>query len=123
MRYLRIEPLRDTTDSPAIPTLTRLAARALETLLPRANPDLDPLLADVRVWWLEIEDTGEPSREIGFSAAGEAIVLGPVGSNLGVLVDACDDWSTSTADSAEAATRFEATWSALWPRFAHLDGR
>jgi hypothetical protein len=123
MRYLRIETLRDTTDPPAIPTLTRLAARALESLLPHANPDLHPLLADVCVWWLEIEDTGEPTREIGFSAAGAPIVLCPVGSNTGVLVDAADDWSTSTADSAEAAARFEATWSALWPHFAHLDDR
>lgn len=98
-----------------------MASVIFSTILPRANPDMEHLISQARVWWLEIEDSGEPAREIGFSETGEPIVIGPIGRNFGYLVDASDDWSSSTDDSPEVAAHFEATWARLWPRFAHLE--
>ncbi len=117
MRYFRIE-----TGPTGKETLKlRIANAVLGTVLPRANPDIEHLFEGVCTWWLEIEATGEPSREIGLSEAGEPVVIGPVGRNHGYLVDASDDWSESTDDSADVAARFESAWVEIWPRFAHLE--
>ena len=120
MRYLRIEtPESDERDDPG--WAVKLLVAVLRTLLPTGNPDLDKLIARARVWWLEIEDTGEPSREIGFDGDGNPIGLGPIGDNCGFLLDAGDDWSDYNSDSAEAAENFERVWESLMPSFAHLE--
>jgi len=106
MRYLRIEtPIHGPSEKPG--PVGRVVLGALRCLLPSANPDLDDLIAVARVWWLEIEDSGEPLREIGFAASGEPIVLGPIGHNMGFLVEASDDWSQSTCDCEEAAAHLK----------------
>jgi HEAT repeat protein len=74
----------------------------------------------VHSWWLELDETGAPLREIGFDEHGRPVVLGPVGRNEGMMTDACDDWSDSNEDSAAAAEGFDGTWSSLWPTFRHL---
>lgn len=117
MRYLRIETGPRSADTLAL----RVVKAILGAVLPRANPDIERLIEQASIWWLEIEETGEPNREIGFSDAGVPIVLGPVGRNHGYLVDASDDWSGSTDDSPDAAAAFETTWAGIWPRFAHLE--
>lgn len=117
MRYLRIETGPSSEERPT----QRIARAVLGAILPRANPDIEHLIEQACAWWLEIEETGEPNREIGFSENGMPIVIGPVGRNHGYLVDACDDWSGSSKDSAEAAANFETTWAAMWPSFAHLE--
>jgi len=96
-------------------------ARILRKVLPAGNPDLERYYGRTCVWWLEIDDAGLPQREIGFDAKMNPVVLGPVGENCGMLVDCCDDWSDSDADSEEATRGFENTWKALWPKFEHLD--
>ena len=93
----------------------------LRWVVPAASPDLEPYFGKVRVWWLEIEDNGEPLREIGFDENGDAIVLGPVEGNYGLLLDASDDWSDSTEDSFNAAEEFDRVWITLWPKFEELD--
>lgn len=120
MRYLRIETSeRHGHDEHRWPA--KLLVAVLERVLPRSNPDLDQLIARARVWWLEIEDTGEPTREIGFDVDGTPIVLGPVGDNCGFLVDASEDWSAHGSDCAEAAEDFERVWQSLLPSFADLE--
>ena len=84
---------------------------------------MDPFYERVQLWWLEIDDNGAPQWEIGFSAAGEAIVLAPVEGNVGMMIDASDDWSDSDQDSKEAADNFENVWQSLWPRFEPIDQR
>src|SRR5205814_1974306 len=114
-RYLEIKP------GPCSDEPLRWWCRVLQKIIPAANPDLEKLYSKTRKWWLEIDDTGKPWREIGFDADMKPIVLGPVGRNFGFLVDSSDDWSTSQEDSAEAAAGFERTWQGLWPTFAHLE--
>jgi hypothetical protein len=118
VRYLRIE-IDEPSGAPSWGE--KLVHAALKALLPAANPDLEKLYERVRVWWLEIEDTGEPIREIGFDIEGQPIVLGPVGTNVGLLVDASDDWSHSEADSSEARANFDKVWEWTFPAFAHLE--
>lgn len=115
MRYLRIETGEWAAGSlPNWPPL-------LKAVLPLANPDLEELYGRTSYWWLEVEESGAPSREIGFSPSGDAVVLGPVGENVGFLTDASDDWRGYDAESPEAAASFDAVWDELWPVFAHLE--
>lgn len=95
--------------------------RVLEFVLPDGNPNLRKYYKETEFWWLEISDTGEPLREIGFDADGTAIVLAPVEGNYGVLIDASDNWSASDQDSSEAASRFDKVWGSLWPEFMDID--
>ncbi|MEM8775356.1 MAG: hypothetical protein AAGF53_09995 [Pseudomonadota bacterium] len=97
--------------------------KLLAWLLPAGSPDLEPYYEHVVSWWIEVDETGEPLREIGFSETGEAIVLAPVSGNFGMMLDASDDWSDCAEDSREAAEDFEAKWQALWPKFEKLNQR
>ena len=118
MRYLEIDtgpPLRET----GLPWWVKL----LQLISPAGNPDLEPIIHQVQIWWLETDDNGEPLREIGFNAKGQAVVLGPVNGNTGFLIDASDDWSDSNEVSAKAAEEFNSVWNSLWPKFEELDRR
>jgi hypothetical protein len=97
--------------------------RILKKIIPAANPDLETYYPRTRTWWLEVSDGGKPQREIGFDVEMNPIVLGPVGSNFGFLVDSSDDWTKSTEDSVQAARDFQKTWEVLWPKFMHLEKR
>ena len=96
-------------------------ARILRRLLPSGNADLDVLQGQVTLWWLEVDEAGRPQREIGFDRSGAPIVLGPIGDNVGLLIDASDDWRDHKADSADAAAGFETAWERILPRFEHLE--
>jgi hypothetical protein len=95
--------------------------RILQKIIPAANPDLERYYPSARSWWLEIDETGKPRREIGFDADMQPVVLGPIGRNFGFLVDSSDDWTSSHEDSSEAASEFQKRWEQLWPRFRHLE--
>jgi hypothetical protein len=116
MRYLEID-----TGQPSNGMKTPLWVQFLEWILPKANPDIGSYFRNTKIWWLEVDESGLPHREIGFDANGDAIVLGPIDGNYGFLLDASDDWSNSNADSPIAAEKFEDVWVALWPKFEELD--
>jgi hypothetical protein len=63
-----------------------MLARVLARLLPHANPDFESVFPRVRCWWLELRN-GTPVREIGFSADGLPLVLGPFKDNRGFWTD------------------------------------
>jgi hypothetical protein len=114
MRYLLVETSWDDSTPP-------WWTRALRKVLPSASPGLEPFWRDASYWWLEVDATGEPRREIGFSSAGQPLVVGPVGDNVGFLIDSSDDWSAVAGDSVEAAENFDRIWEEAWPRFRHLE--
>jgi hypothetical protein len=114
MRYLLIETPRGASEVP-------WWISALSKILPSGSPDLEPLWAKASYWWLEVDAAGRPQREIGFSSEGEPLVLGPVGDNIGFLIDSSDDWSGTAGDSVDAAQQFERIWDDTWPRFQHLE--
>jgi hypothetical protein len=66
----------------------RVATRVLKLVLrPRANPDFEDAYYKVVKWWVEVDPTGMPQRELGCDAAGEALVAGPFGRNMGFWTD------------------------------------
>lgn len=118
MRYLEID-----TGPPSVNWKLPWWVKILQFIIPTANPDLEPLFDQTQIWWLEIDDLGEPKREIGFDSSGKAIVLGPVNGNFGFLIDAADYWGDATEDSVKAAKNFDVEWNALWPSFEMIHKR
>ncbi len=64
-----------------------LIFRLLQKLLPAANPDFEKLYQSVVKWYLEIDETGKPIREIGIDAKESTIVIGPWRRNRGLWTD------------------------------------
>jgi len=95
--------------------------KLLKRVLPAANPDVEKLYEDVYLWWLEVNDDGEPNREIGFNEMKEPIVLGPIGENYGFLTDTGKVWNDWSEEKNEIQKEFEYTWIALWRDFEYLE--
>lgn len=87
MKYLQIE-----FGNKNEPSKESLWVKVLKKIIPAANPDMEPIYQSVTKWWLEVDEGGEPKREIGFDIQGQAIVLGPIGDNHGLLVDTGKVW-------------------------------
>lgn len=79
-------------------------------MLPKANPDFDTAYERVLYWWLEIDDSNQVQREIGFDQSGQAAAIAPWRDNMGIFTDHADapDHTGPAVDPAE----FEATWQA-----------
>ena len=116
MRYIEIE-----TGKPIPKSSYPWWVRAIRLILPEDNPDLEPLHQEAVRWWLELDADHEPEREIGFDAAGQAIVLGPVRGNPGFLLPVDNDWEAWEETSEEATENFQRVWNELWPHFAALE--
>ena len=94
-----------------------LLEKMIERLIPSANPDISHLIHEVKFWWLESDDSGLPTREIGFNRNREPIVLAPVGKNIGFLIDSSDNWLNYSEHCEQVAKQFDQVWNALWPQF------
>jgi hypothetical protein len=56
--------------------------------LPKANPDFDELIENVKVWLLEFEsETDPPVREIGLDSNGDILMIMPWRNNYGFWTD------------------------------------
>lgn len=74
-------------DSPVVRHFKKMVIWVLSHIIPKDNPDFENEYDNVTKWWLEIEDNGLPSREIGFDINGKAIVIGPISGNFGLVTD------------------------------------
>ena len=115
MNYIEIEVSEWGMEKPS------LIQKILEKFIPAANPDTEELIKQCKYWWLEYDESGIPQREIGFNENKKPIVLGPVGKNMGFLVDSSDNWLNFKEPSKEVALKFEETWDSLWPEFNYLE--
>jgi hypothetical protein len=92
-------------------------ARVLRRIIPAANPDFEPRYGDVTLWWVEIDESGLPQREIGFDAAGLPIVVGPFERNYGFWTDSAMTFNVgeykhlSQTEFDEHWESFARTWS------------
>ena len=86
-----------------------ILSRALRALIPAANPDLESKFAEVRLWWVEVNDLGVPQREIGFDMAGKAIVLAPDNRNTGFWTDSPMVFSPQECEAVDQAS-FDSVW-------------
>jgi hypothetical protein len=87
----------------------------LNRLLPRANPDLDPVYEHVTHWWLEVDDQGVVAREIGFDAGDRPIAAAPLGDNRGIFTDL--DSAPAGLGAGVEPTAFEQAWKDVRARF------
>jgi hypothetical protein len=87
--------------------------RLFQCVLPLANPDFEQYYPDARTWWVELDDKLVPTREIGFNADGNPIVLAPFGRNYGFIVDTSDPWTDADEECLEAKKKFQTTWENL----------
>jgi hypothetical protein len=85
--------------------------RASSTLLAPAWRQSQRKLAEVQVWWVEVDDHGRPQREVGLNASGEGIFAAPSGKERGLWTDSP---VTLNPDEYEEISRgqFEAVWLA-----------
>jgi hypothetical protein len=108
VRIARLGPWRPATG------WRRLVERGLRALLAESNPDLDPAFEHVTCWWLEVNDDGRVTREIGFDPSGRAIAAAPLGENLGIFTDS--DQAPNGLGEPVSATEFERVWSEVSSR-------
>jgi hypothetical protein len=71
----------------------------------------------VRRWWVEIDESGIPRREIGFDSAGLPIVLGPFEGNYGFWTD-----SPMTFDVGNHEQLSQTEFDVHWDSFARTWG-
>ena len=92
-------------------TWQNIIANVLMAIFPKANPDFEKKYTDVRLWWLELNDSKIPEREIGFDTNGEVIVAAPIGNNYGFWTESTKpvvvDENLTSIDSSE----FQAAWN------------
>jgi predicted RNA-binding Zn-ribbon protein involved in translation (DUF1610 family) len=83
--------------------------RLLMVVIPKGNPDFEDRYEHVTNWWLEVGDDSLVHREIGFDAAGHALVAAPLGNNHGIFTD-LDGAPASLGDLVELG-EFERLWA------------
>ena len=93
----------------------RLVERGLRAILAETNPDLDPAYEQVTYWWLEVNDDGQVTREIGFDPSGQALAAAPLGNNPGIFTDL--DHAPDGLGEPVSATEFDRVWSEVSSRF------
>ncbi len=96
------------TDFGSDPWQVRLI-RVLLFFIPRANPDNERLYRFVRKWYLELDDSSVPVREIGIGASGEVLFCAPDARNCGFWTDSSQKFSENRLTQISAA-EFETMW-------------
>ncbi|WP_375418231.1 hypothetical protein [uncultured Hymenobacter sp.] len=64
-----------------------IIAKIASSVLPVANPDFEDKIDDVKVWLIEFNIEGFPTREIGLNESGLAIMIMPWRDNYGYWTD------------------------------------
>ncbi len=76
------------TNSRIKKALQGLFTKVLSTVIPKANPDFDGLIENVKEWLLEINvATDTVNREIGISESGQILMIMPMHDNYGYWSD------------------------------------
>ena len=69
-------------------TVENIAIGFLTKFIPKANPDFDSKIDDVKYWLIEIEKSDDiPQREIGLNSEGQPIMKMPWNKNYGYWTD------------------------------------
>jgi hypothetical protein len=80
-------------------------------LIPRKNPDHERFYHHVRKWFLELDDSGVPVREIGLDSEGRPLFGAPDGRNPGFWTDNPEAFEDQL--SPISAEEFETFWHAV----------
>lgn len=69
-------------------SLKKAVIAVLATIIPKANPDFEKEIDNVKSWLVELEtETGIPLREIGLDDGGKTIMKMPYKDNYGYWTD------------------------------------
>ena len=102
------------TDELLKSTFKKLIVGILTTVIPKANPDFEDKIKDVKYWLVELDiKTGIPQREIGLDKTGQIILKMPFNDNCGFWTDnnlLLDDFKKSFQVSEISKTSFEEQW-------------
>jgi hypothetical protein len=85
------------------------ALRFLLFFIPRANPDNEKFYPLIKKWCLEIDDNGEPVREIGIDTKGEPLFAAPDKRNVGFWTDSDKTFNLNELEIV-SAEQFEQLW-------------
>jgi len=86
--------------------------RILERILPKANPDFEDKIDEVRCWLLEFDsETGKVQREIGLDKEGHIVLKAPFRENYGFWTDSPCLFSKDSFKAIEISKdNFEDSW-------------
>jgi hypothetical protein len=84
--------------------------RLLLFFIPRANPDNERLYRFVKKWYLELNDSDVPVREIGIDSNGQPLFGAPDERNFGFWTDSTEKFPLDKINSI-SADEFEALWN------------
>jgi hypothetical protein len=104
-------------EGPSPPRAIRIANWLAKTLNLMGSPDFENRYGDVMKWWVEIDPSGVPQRELGFDGSGASIVAGPFGRNIGFWTDSPMVFEAGEYQAINVDA-FELAWSRF--RAAHL---
>ena len=94
--------------------------KILTKIIPKANPDFDGKIQDVRQWMLEVDDgEGTPAREIGLDDKGNVMMIMPWKDNYGFWTDSSvqvDDLAKSRDMTFGDKEEFERLWAEFGAR-------
>jgi hypothetical protein len=94
--------------------LKEMFLQILAKLIPKANPDFDHMIVDVKYWLIECDhETGIPVREVGLDKDGLQVLKMPVRRNYGYWVDnnlRLDDFKMYFIVSEISKEAFERIW-------------
>ena len=69
-------------------SIENILIKVTSSIVPKANPDFDGKIQDVRQWILEVDDDeGIPEREIGLDDKGNVMMIMPWKDNYGFWTD------------------------------------
>jgi hypothetical protein len=100
--------IRATEWSP--PDLKQKLVYALLWFIPRANPDYD--FTAVRKWYVEVDENGQPIREIALNEHGAPLFGAPWRNNFGFWIDSEGPLPSEGTQEIDEAS-FMAAWSTL----------
>ncbi len=85
--------------------------------IPRSNPEFEVHFSRVRCWYVEVDDSGLPLRELGIDETGTPITAGPWKQNFGFWTDSGGPFPDEHTEEI-ANSVFEE----MWQRFVSMQG-
>jgi hypothetical protein len=77
-------------------------------MLPKNDPDFFDQQESILYWWLELDETGMATREIGFAVGAHAIRCAPAARNRGAFIG--ERVSPGRLEEEISKGAFEASW-------------
>ena len=113
--YIQFEAPRSDNHPSKKSWLRKAFVNILTKILPKANPDFDDIIDEVKWWLVEFEtETGIPQREIGLDIEGKIIMKMPYKKNYGYWTDnnlLLDNFKEYFAIEEIDKASFEAVWN------------